>query len=70
MIAQAYGVHEAAVHVGVEQVGHGQHGAVAQRRQPARHPALAPARRRPVLLRLAAVVQQVHEQREVPGDRP
>lgn len=60
------GVHEAAVHVGVEQVGHGQHSAVAQRRQASRHAPLTAGYLLSVVLRLAAVIQQVHKECEVP----
>lgn len=62
------GVHEAAVHVCVEQVGHGQDSAVAQGSQAAGHSSLAPTYNLAFVLNLAAVVQQVHEEREVPGE--
>lgn len=62
------GVHEAAVHVGIEQIGHGQHGAVAQRCQAARHATLPPRHLLTLILHLAAVIQQVHEESEVPKD--
>jgi len=60
-------VHESAVDVGIEQVGHGEHSAVAQRAQVA---ARTLARLSVRLLLggfLRTVVQQVHEQREVPA---
>ena len=60
-------MHQAAVHIGVEEVGHGQHSAVAEGGQAAGHPPLPPTHRLPFILHLAAVVQQVHEQSEVPG---
>lgn len=66
---RTYGVHESAVHVGVEQVGHGEDGAVAEGRQAARHAPLPADHLLPVVLHLAAVVQQVHEQGEVPDGR-
>lgn len=61
------GVHEATIHVSVEQVGHGQDGAVTEGCQTTRHPSLATAHRLTLVLHLATVVQQVHEQREVPA---
>lgn len=61
-----YRVHESAVHVGVEQVGHGKDGAVAERCQAAGHAPLPARYLLPVILHLTAVVQQVHEQGEVP----
>lgn len=59
------GVHEAAVHIGVEQVRHGQHRAVPQRCQSSRHATFPPCHLLAVFLNLAAVIQQVHEQSEV-----
>lgn len=61
------GVHESAVHVGVEQVGHGQDGAVAQGGQAAGHSSFAPTYDLAFILNLAAVIQQVHEEGEVPA---
>lgn len=60
------GVHEAAVNVGVEQVGHGQDGAVSKGSQTTGHSPFTTCYSLPVILHLAAVVQQVHEEREVP----
>lgn len=60
------GVHEAAVHIGVEQVRHGQHRAVPQRCQSSRHATFPPCHLLAVFLDLATVVQKVHEQCEVP----
>jgi len=60
-------VHEAAVHVGIEEVGHGQHRAVAEGSQAPGHPPLPPTYRLAFVFHLTAVIQQVHEESEVPG---
>ena len=59
-------MHESAVNVSVEQVRHGQYGAVPERRQVGAGPLTA---RVHILLLgfLRAVVQQIHEQREIPA---
>jgi len=58
-------MHESAVDVGVEKIGHGQHGAVSQSRQVTH--GTFPQRSFCFLVRrvLRTVVQQVHEQREI-----
>lgn len=64
--AFTYGVHQATVHVGVEQVGHGQHGAVPQRRQPARHATLPAACLSTLIFNFTAVIEEVHKECEIP----
>lgn len=60
-------MHKAAVYIGIEEVGHGQDSAVSKRCQAARHAPLPPTHCLALVLYLTAVIQQVHEQREVPG---
>lgn len=59
------GVHEAAVDISIEQVRHGQHGTVPERCQSSGHPTFPPCHLLAIFLNLAAVIQQVHEQRKV-----
>lgn len=60
-------MHEAAVDVSVEQVGHCKDGAVAEGGQAAGHSSLSSPHGLALVLHLAAVVQQVHEEREIPA---
>jgi hypothetical protein len=59
-----YGMHESAVYVGVEQVGHGLHGTVAEGAQVGRAP-FAVGIHRFVLFFLRTVVQQIHKQCQI-----
>ena len=62
-------MHKPAVNVGVEKIGHGEHGAVTKGTQVAHW--TFPQRSVGLLLRrvLRTVVQQVHEQREISANR-
>ena len=69
MTLRTYGVHEATVDVGIEEVGHGEHSTIPQRTQVGAGTFARPFQRLLLGRLLRAVVQQVHEQGEVPGGR-
>lgn len=61
-------MHESAVYVSVEQIGHGEDRAVTEGGQAARHASLPAPNSLALVLDLTAVVQQVHKECEIPAN--